>query len=69
MTDLQDAERMGREAFAAGREIAPSLNKEFLEKHVAGEPIGGHGSKRMEAYIAGWNAANLTFSIAFELKK
>lgn len=63
MTDLQDAEKMGREAFAAGREVAPSLNKEFLEKHIAGEPIGGRGVVRMKAYIAGWTAANLAANV------
>lgn len=66
MNDLRDAEKMGREAFEAGKPRAPALNQAFLEKHIAGRPAGGWGKggyKLIKAYLAGWDEANLSADV------
>lgn len=64
MNSMQDAEKMGREAFEAGKPRAPVLNQAFLEKHIADQPIGDSDvNDRLGAYLAGWDDANLSADV------
>jgi hypothetical protein len=61
-----EAERMGRDAFAAGLGPAPALNRSFNEwmfRTAGPTPAGSQGSAdimdMMESYARGWTDANL----------
>lgn len=53
------AYEFGKLAFEKGIRCAPAMDREFLEAHIKGLPVGG-GAKLMKQWIKGWTEANLS---------
>ena len=62
--DIKAATKEGREAFERGAKRAPALNQKFLKAAAESAKLArGRSavslSPLLEAYLAGWDAANL----------
>ena len=57
-TKINAARAFGSVAFANGSRAVPATDANLMNL-LAGEPVGGAGSKIMQAWLAGWTQANL----------